>query len=404
MAHLYCNGGNRYKIISIRNNIQNNFGGGYSYGCSMPSLGGIFSNWGTGIYTGCACNGGWSWSAFTGNLLGNLFGNWFVNGLNMPWGGNNGLYSGIGYTSGSTQGQKTTGNNGNDTDYKKINDLADNMKKNETLISAKTNCTLNNCNKKILQAVLHNYRERIKDLRENLDNNMDDQNKRQLDNLEAQINELDEKFGIDSTKSPVLELTNNSEEVEKKGTEEHTTPVTAEASPMKNANIKIVSNNSDKNDTKPKTITQEHNLARSLTEPKNITWNEYNDEMIPSDWVLPNDYTKPEAKDISDTSIIKVEDTSDRTADIPVKTSIVSVADNNTNGFPLTLEITSKNGKHWYYHYADEKDVCPVYITPKTDTNNNVYVLCKQGNDYKLMQFEGFSGYRLGDHQTTTTK
>lgn len=283
MAHLYCNGGNRFNFVSIRNYTQNNFGGGYSYGCSMPSFGGIFSNWGTGIYTGCACNGGWSWSAFAGNTFGSLVGNV----LGMLWGGNNGLYSGIGYTSGSTQGQRTTGNNGNDTDYKKINDLADNMKKNETLISAKTNCT----------------------------------------------------------------------------------------------------------------ITQEHNLARSLTEPKNITWNEYNDEMIPSDWVLPNDYTKPEAKDISDTSIIKVEDTSDRTADIPVRTSIVSVADNNTNGFPLTLEITSKNGKHWYYHYAGEEDGCPVYITPKTDTNNNVYVLCKQGNDYKLMQFEDFKGYGMGDSQ-----
>lgn len=356
MAHLYCNGGNRFNFVSIRNYTQNNFGGGYSYGCSMPSFGGIFSNWGPGIYTGCACNGGWSWSAFAGNTFGSLVGNV----LGMLWGGNNGLYSGIGYTSGSTQGQKTTGNNGNDTDYKKINDLADNMKKIETLISAKTNCTLNNCNKKILQAVLHNYRERIKDLRENLDNNMDDQNKRQLDNLEAQINELNEKFGIDSTKSPVL------------GT--------------------------DKKDPEAETFEKEHKLTRSLTEPTK-NWNKYDESMIPSNWNLADDYTRPDAKDISDASIIKVEDTSDRTADIPVKTSIVSVADNNTNGFPEYIKITSNTNKIWYYKYAGDINGYPFYITPKTDTNNNVYVLCKQNGEYKLMQFENFSGYRMEDTQ-----
>ncbi|MDO5307327.1 MAG: hypothetical protein Q4E83_06180 [bacterium] len=367
MAHLYCNGGNRFNFVSIRNYTQNNFGGGYSYGCSMPSFGGIFSNWGTGIYTGCACNGGWSWSAFAGNTFGSLVGNV----LGMLWGGNNGLYSGIGYTSGSTQGQKTTGNNGNDTDYKKINDLADNMKKNETLISAKTNCTLNNCNKKILQVVLHNYRERIKDLRENLDNNMDDQNKRQLNNLEAQINELDEKFGIDSTKSPVLELTNNSEEVEEKGTEEHTTPVTAEAPQKKNTDP-IAPNDTD---------------------------NTYNESMIPSGWVLPDGYTQPEAKDISDDSIIQVEDTSKRTKVIPVTACNVSPAGKNTNNFPATLKITDSDGKTRFYHYVDLKGDCPVYITPNTDKNHNVYVLCKQGNEYKLMQFKDFNGYGKGDHQ-----
>lgn len=397
MAHLYCNGGNRFNFVSIRNYTQNNFGGGYSYGCSMPSFGGIFSNWGTGIYTGCACNGGWSWSAFAGNTFGSLVGNV----LGMLWGGNNGLYSGIGYTSGSTQGQKTTGNNGNgkDTDYKKINDLADNMKKNETLISAKTNCTLNNCDKEILQAVLHYYRERIKNLRENLDNKMDDENKRQLDNLEAQINELDEKFGINSTESPKLWLTNNTQKVEKKGTEKHATPVTAVTPEKKDAATKIVSNVDSGEEPQTKTFEQKHNLTRSLTEP-NTKWNTYDDEsMIPSDWVLPNGYTKPNAEAINDTSIIQVEDTSKETDDIPVTACKVSPAGKNTNNFPATLKITSKNGKHWYYHYAGEEDGCPVYITPKTDTNNNVYVLCKQGNDYKLMQFEDFKGYGMGDSQ-----
>ena len=121
MAHLYCNGGNRFNFVSIRNYTQNNFGGGYSYGCSMPSFGGIFSNWGTGIYNGCACNGGWNWSTFGGNALGSLVGSF----LGMLCGGNNGLYSGIGNTSGLNQGQRATGNNGNgkDTDFNKIDSV-----------------------------------------------------------------------------------------------------------------------------------------------------------------------------------------------------------------------------------------------------------------------------------------
>lgn len=393
MAQLYCNGGNRYKIISIKNNIQNNYGG-YRYGCSMPSLDGIFSNLGPGIYTGCACNGGWSWSAFTGNLLGNLFGNWFVNGLNMPWGGNNGLFSGIGYTSGSTQGQKTTGNNGKDLDYEKINDLTDDI--NKTLKSARTNCTLDNDYKKeILQVTLNNYRKNIKKLSGELDGIMDDQNERQLDYLKAQINELDEKFGINSTKSPELWLTNNSQKDEKKSA----TPVAAKTSNDKDAGTKIVSNDNSGEEPKTETFEQEHKLTRSLTEP-NINWNTYDDEsMIPSNWVLPDDYTQPKAEDINDKSIIKVEDTSKKTDDISVNTCEVSVAGNNTKNFPATLKITSNNGKTWYYHYAGERAGCPVYITPSSDSNKNVYVLCKQGDSYKLMQFEGFSGYSKGDHQ-----
>ena len=106
MAHLYCNGGNRFNYVSIRNYTQNNFGGGYSYGCSMPSFGGIFSNWGTGC----------------GSLVGS-----FLGMLCRP---NN--------TSGSNQGQGTTGNNGNDTDYKKINDLIEEINKDKNLINAQT--------------------------------------------------------------------------------------------------------------------------------------------------------------------------------------------------------------------------------------------------------------------------
>ena len=394
MAHLYCNGGNRFNFVSIRNNIQNNYGG-YSYGCSMPSFGGIFSNWGTGIYTGCACNGGWSWSAFAGNTFGSLVGNV----LGMLWGGNNGLYSGIGYTSGSTQGQKTTGNNGNgkDTDFAKIDSVHKNINNPDNDVKdLLEKCELDDCEKEILKQYIKGKLEILDALEKGLDGVNDTENKTYIDNLRNQLKQLASRKGIDLTDDTTP---NTKVKVQKKGTEEHTTPVTAEAPKKKDTDPKIASNDTDKKDPKPETFEKEHNLTRNLTEPNNIKWNKYDENMIPTNWVLPEGYTRPDAKDISDASIIKVEDTSKRTDDIPVKKSIVSPANKDTNDFPATLEITSKNGKIWYYHYAGKKDGCPVYITPKTDTNNNVYVLCKQGDDYKLMQFETFNGYSKGDHQ-----
>lgn len=397
MAHLYCNGGNRFNYVSIRNYTQNNFGGGYSYGCSMPSFGGIFSNWGTGIYNGCACNGGFNWSTFWGTGCGSLVGS-FLGMLCRP---NN--------TSGLNQGQKATGNNGNDTDYKKINDLADNMKKNETLISAKTNCTLNNCKKEILQAVLHNYREHIEYLRDNLDKKMDDENKRQLDALEAQIDELDEKFDIDSKKSPEIGLTSEQKEVEQ-GTpatdkttgQQETNAVATQPTTGNGTDTTAGSKKSDEKVPGTKPFEQEHGLSRTLTEPTGINWNDYDDEneMIPDDWKLPKGFTAPKPEDIEDGKIIKVEEYQGKTSPINVGTCKVSAAGNTTNGFPEYLEITSsKTGSTWYYKHAGKLGDYQVYITPNTDKHKNVYILCEQEGKFKLIQIKGFSGYGIEDTQ-----
>ena len=395
MAHLYCNGGNRFNFVSIRNYTQNNFGGGYSYGCSMPSFGGIFSNWGTGIYTGCACNGGWSWSAFAGNTFGSLVGNV----LGMLWGGNNGLYSGIGYTSGSTQGQRTTGNNGNgkDTDFaqidyvhKKINNPDNDVK--EIL----NKCELEDCDKPILKQYIKSKLEILDALEKGLDGVNDTENRTYIDNLRNQLKQLATDKEINLTDDAISDT---EAKINKKNTKIVQHSSGAEIPADNGTDSKIVSNESDKKDPVPETFEQKHKLTRSLTEPNNIKWNKYNESMIPSDWKLPDDYTRPDAKDISDKSIIKVEDTSKKTTDIPVNTCKVSPAGKDTNDFPATLEITSENGKIRYYHYAGEKDGCPVYITPKSDDKHNVYVLCKQGDSYKLMQFKDFSGHGKGDHQ-----
>lgn len=390
MAHLYCNGGNRFNFVSIRNYTQNNFGGGYSYGCSMPSFGGIFSNWGTGIYTGCACNGGWSWSAFAGNTFGSLVGNV----LGMLWGGNNGLYSGIGYTSGSTQGQRTTGNNGNgkDTDFaqidyihKKINNPDNDVKK------ILNKCELEDCDKLILKQYIKSKLENLDALEKGLDGVNDTENRTYIDNLRNQLKQLatDKEINLTDDAISDTEAKNN------KNIKIAQSSSGAEIPVDNVTNSKIVS----KKDPETETFEKEHNLTGNLTEPNNIKWNNYDENMIPSNWVLPEGYTQPDAKDISDTDIIKVEDTSKRTKDIPVTACKVSPAGKNTNNFPATLKITDSDGKTRFYYYVCEKAGCPVYITPNTDINHNVYVLCKQGNRYKLMQFEDFSGYGKGDHQ-----
>lgn len=377
MAHLYCNGGNRFNYVSIRNYTQNNFGGGYSYGCSMPSFGGIFSNWGTGIYNGCACNGGFNWSTFWGTGCGSLVGS-FLGMLCRP---NN--------TSGSNQGQRATGNNGNDTDYKKINDLADEMKRNQTLISAKNICTLSDdCDRKILQAKLNSYREKIQNLLDNLDNKQDDQNKRQLDALKAQIDELDTKFDIDSTKSPEIGLTSEPPKVKEK---DNVNP--------DNSNTGSTDKGSEMVDplSKPEpTSTQ----TPRLIVPDGINWNVFTPYMLPEDLELPEGCTAPEAQDIYSAKIIQVKDLSTHTNPIDVDTCIVSDAGNKTNGFPEYLEITSsKTGSKWYYKYAGERGGYPVYITRDTDKNKNVYILCVQNGKLKLIQDENFNGYGVPDRQ-----
>lgn len=397
MAHLYCNGGNRFNYVSIRNYTQNNFGGGYSYGCSMPSFGGIFSNWGTGIYNGCACNSGFNWSTFWGTGCGSLVGS-FLGMLCRP---NN--------TSGSNQGQGTTGNNGNDTDYKKINDLIKEINKDKNLINAQTKInSLTENDKTILKATLYRYREKIQNLRDNLDNKMDNENKRQLDNLEAQIDKLDEKFKINSKKSPEIWLTSEQKEGEQgtpatdKTTDQQATD--AEGTQPTSGNDTDTTAGSNENEkNKPVSIPfeQEHKLSRTLTEPTGITWNKYDDEneMIHENWKLPKDFTALKPEEIENGKIIKVEEFKGETIPIDVDTCKVSVAVKSPKGYPEYLQIKSKTGRTWNYKYAGEKDGCPIYITPNSDENKNVYVLCKQGEDYKLMQFDGFSGYSKGDHQ-----
>ena len=387
MAHLYCNGGNRFNYVSIRNYTQNNFGGGYSYGCSMPSFGGIFSNWGTGIYNGCACNGGWNWSTFGGNALGSLVGSF----LGMLCGGNNGLYSGIGNTSGLNQGQRATGNNGNgkDTDFNKIDSVHKHINNPDNYVKNILNkCELNNCDKLILKQYFKGKLETLEALEKGLDGVNDTENQTYIDNLKNQLKQLAAEKGIDlKDDAPARDKTTPSQETDAEATQP----------PSGNDTGKITgSNNED-----PSTINSATQTPRLIV-PDGINWNVFTPYMLPEaeDLKLPEGCTAPEVQDIYSAKIIQVEDLSTHTNPIDVDTCNVSDAGEKTKGFPEYLEIiSSKTGSKWYYKYADERGGYPVYITRDTDTNKNVYILCKQGNDYKLMQFDNFNGYGVPDRQ-----
>ena len=123
--------------------------------------------------------------------------------------------------------------------------------------------------------------------------------------------------------------------------------------------------------------------------------------MLPEaeDLKLPNDCTAPKAQDIYKAEIIQVEDLSGKTNPIVVDICQVSDAGENTKDFPEILEITSRSGKKWYYHYEGERGGYSVYITRDTDKNKNVYLLCEQGGKLKLIQDDKFNGYGREDTQ-----
>lgn len=378
MAHLYCNGGNRFNYVSIRNYTQNNFGGGYSYGCSMPSFGGIFSNWGTGIYNGCACNGGWNWSTFGGNALGSLVGSF----LGMLCGGGN--------TSGSTQGQRATGNNGNgkDTDFAKIDSVHKNINKPSNDVKDILNkCKLDNCDKLILKQYFKGKLETLEALEKGLDGVNDTENQTYIDNLKNQLKQLAAEKGID--------LTDDAPDPDKTTPSQATDAVAAQTPADGGSDTQINgSNNAEPSKTNSATQTP------SLNIPENITFNRLEDGMIPDNLELPDGCTAPNAQDIYKAKIIKVEEYQGKTSPINVGTCEVSAAGNTTNGYPEYLQITSKTTKStWHYKHAGKLGDYQVYITPNTDKHKNVYILCEQEGKFKLIQIKGFSGYGIEDTQ-----
>lgn len=75
------------------------------------------------------------------------------------------------------------------------------------------------------------------------------------------------------------------------------------------------------------------------------------------------------------------------------------------SNIPMYIAITSsQSGKIFKYKYVGTTaDGNPVYATPASDKNNNVYVLAKkstkEGDSFELIQLKGFSGHTHRDEQ-----
>ena len=75
--------------------------------------------------------------------------------------------------------------------------------------------------------------------------------------------------------------------------------------------------------------------------------------------------------------------------------------DGKDSNIPMYIAITSsESGKTFKYKYVGTTaEGNPVYATPASDKNNNVYVLAKKGNSFELIQLKGFSGHTHRDEQ-----
>lgn len=194
---------------------------------------------------------------------------------------------------------------------------------------------------------------------------------------------LDDKdFGIDkSAKKPVAP------EVKDDATENKQTA----KKPTTDNNGKVNAGNDAKNNA-------------NGTEPwSNISaWN--NDRsLIPRHITLPDGYSKLAPNDTID-SIDKVHDNSGKTKDVKgdtkKSTETYKAQDENTT-FPTYLAITTNVNKTYNYKTIGMSNGYPIYGTPQSDENKNVYVMCKEKSTGKvvLLQLNKFSGYGVKDAQ-----
>ena len=73
----------------------------------------------------------------------------------------------------------------------------------------------------------------------------------------------------------------------------------------------------------------------------------------------------------------------------------------NDSNLPAYIAITSSKSDNTFKYkcVGFTADGNPVYATPASDTNNNVYVLAKKGNSFELIQLSGFTGHTYPDIQ-----
>lgn len=355
-------------IINIGSNNTYNFGG-----CGFGS-----SIWG---------NGGNFWGGFGTSLgwgLGNGLMNWLGNGLNGGGWNPAGIFGGgMGYGmnpwqqmstfswGGSTSGRSTSGADSSgktkevvkdDPDCQKIADITGKIK------DLKADATADDI-KKI-----------IKDIDDVvLDKNNEPAQKKTLENLRTQL------------KNRLANI-------------ENTTPVTASnpttpTTPTGPATTPSKAQSTGDTDSTPAQAT--------ASEPWNsvTSWgdNSLADKNINSDLIRYGYDIVSENDNINEVKVTreiagKMKDINGNNCQL--STEKAKKADKNSN-LPAYIAITSsKSGNTFKYKCVGfTADGNPVYATPASDTNNNVYVLAKKGDSFELIQLSGFSGHKRPDEQ-----
>ncbi len=139
------------------------------------------------------------------------------------------------------------------------------------------------------------------------------------------------------------------------------------------------------------------------TEPwSNVSaWNNDNN-LIPSHITLPAGYSKLGPNETIE-NIDRVHDNSGKTKDVKgdtKKSTETYKAQGKNTTFPKYLAITTDDNNAYNYKIIGMSNGYPIYGTPQSDTNKNVYVMCKDSNGkVVLLQLNKFSGYGVKDNQ-----
>ena len=135
-----------------------------------------------------------------------------------------------------------------------------------------------------------------------------------------------------------------------------------------------------------------------ITPWSSITWNS---AAVPSGFTTPSGYTdvnSEDAKNITAENLKRTHDTGKPVDVVNTHGAKISDAKYNGTNFPLYLQITDSKA-HNYKCIGTDGAGRAYYTTPASDTNKNVYVLVKKGNEYVLYQDNRLSGQNKGDLQ-----
>lgn len=148
--------------------------------------------------------------------------------------------------------------------------------------------------------------------------------------------------------------------------------------------------------------------AQTIHEPNKDAWvTEFNPSIttipsgVPSVIQGYENVTSDNVGALTDNTLKRAKDLSKKTLDVVSNNGAkVSEAKYSNTDFPLYLQI-SDSKEYNYKCIGTDGSGRAYYATPESDTNKNVYILVKKGDDFVLLQVNNkFSGYGKGDKQS----